>query len=47
MHKNSVVYRLKRAQELAGIKLSDPEDAFNLQLCLKLHMIIPKQQYNE
>ncbi len=36
VHKNSVVYRLKKIETLLGKSLSDYETSFDLQLCLKL-----------
>lgn len=40
MHKNSVAYRLRLVEELTGLKLSDSESAFQLQLCLKLMEVL-------
>lgn len=40
VHKNSVIYRVKRIEEITGLDLSDPEDRFNLQLGLKLDRIL-------
>lgn len=40
IHKNSVIYRVKRIEEIIGLNLSDPEDRFNLQLSLKLDQIL-------
>lgn len=40
MHKNSVAYRLRLVEELTGLKLNDSENAFQLQLCLKLMEVL-------
>ncbi|ATW27671.1 PucR family transcriptional regulator [Candidatus Formimonas warabiya] len=40
IHKNSVIYRVKKIEEITGLKFSNPEDRFNLQLCLKLQYLI-------
>ncbi|HHX51254.1 MAG TPA: hypothetical protein GX711_07435 [Clostridia bacterium] len=39
IHKNSVIYRVKKIEEITGLKLNDPEDRFNLHLSLKLDQI--------
>ena len=36
IHKNSVIYRLSKVEELLGRSLKDPRVAFNIQLSLKL-----------
>lgn len=36
LHRNSLIYRLRRIAEVAGVNLDDAEDRFNLQLALKL-----------
>lgn len=36
VHKNSVIYRLKKVESIIGEKLEDSETAFNLQMCLKI-----------
>ena len=36
VHKNSVIYRLKKIEDILGEKLGDHETAFNLQMCLKI-----------
>lgn len=36
IHKNSVIYRVKKIEEITGLKFNNPEDRFNLQLCVKL-----------
>ena len=40
VHKNSVVYRLKKVESLIGKSLSDYQTSFDLQLCLKLTNIV-------
>lgn len=40
IHKNSVIYRVKKIEEITGLKMDDPEARFNLQLSLKLGQII-------
>ena len=39
IHKNSVIYRLKKIEELTGLSMDDAEDRFNLQLALKIGQI--------
>jgi purine catabolism regulator len=40
MHKNSVIYRIKKIEEITGLDLRNPEDRFNLQLGIKLDKIV-------
>lgn len=40
VHKNSVIYRLHKIEDIIGSELSDPTTSFNLQLCLQLRNII-------
>jgi PucR family transcriptional regulator, purine catabolism regulatory protein len=40
IHKNSVIYRIKKIEEITGLKLGNPDDRFNLQLCIKLKGIL-------
>lgn len=40
MHKNSIMYRIKKIEEITGLDLHNAEDRFNLQLGLKLDRII-------
>ncbi len=40
VHKNSVVYRLKKIEALLGKDLADYQTSFDLQLCLKLINIV-------
>ncbi|NLC39254.1 MAG: PucR family transcriptional regulator, partial [Clostridia bacterium] len=34
-----VLYRIKKIEEITGLKLNDPEDRFNFHLSLKLDQI--------
>ena len=36
IHKNTVIYRLEKIEEILGKSLKDEQTAFNLQLCLRL-----------
>lgn len=36
MHRNSVLYRLRKIEEVSGMRLDSPEDEFNLQLGLRM-----------
>ncbi|MDP2936684.1 MAG: helix-turn-helix domain-containing protein [Dehalococcoidia bacterium] len=40
LHRNSLSYRLRRIQEVAGISLSDAEACFRIQLALKLRRLM-------
>lgn len=40
LHRNSLAYRLRRIQEVAGISLDNAEDCFRLQLALKLRRLL-------
>ena len=40
VHKNSVIYRIKKIEDILGESLDDSEIAFNLQMCLKIREII-------
>lgn len=40
IHKNSVIYRLKKIEALCDVSLSDYEVLFDFQLCLKLRIIL-------
>ncbi|HEX6511900.1 MAG TPA: helix-turn-helix domain-containing protein, partial [Chloroflexota bacterium] len=41
VHRNTLMYRLKRIEELTGSSLDDPETRFDLQLALKMHHVAP------
>lgn len=40
MHKNSVIYRIKKIEEITGLDLRNPDDRFNLQLGMKLDKFV-------
>jgi len=40
IHKNSVIYRIKKIEEIIGESLDDYETAFNLMLCLKMRSVM-------
>jgi purine catabolism regulator len=40
MHRNSIIYRIKKIEEITGRSLSSPEDNFDLQMGLKVHMML-------
>lgn len=40
VHRNSVIYRIKKIEEITGLSLNDPEDCFNLQLSIKLDTVL-------
>jgi purine catabolism regulator len=44
IHRNTLLYRLDRIQELTGQNLDNPNDRLALQLALKLWQIIPSQE---
>ena len=39
VHKNSVIYRLKKIEDILGESLGDYETCFNLQMCLRIRMV--------
>ncbi|MGH2366214.1 MAG: helix-turn-helix domain-containing protein [Chloroflexota bacterium] len=39
VHRNTLMYRLNRIQELTGVSLDDAETRFDLQLALKMHRV--------
>lgn len=43
IHKNSVIYRVKKIGEITGLDMGDPEKRFNLQLSLKLIQVVGDQ----
>lgn len=47
IHKNSVIYRVKKIEELTGLSMDDAEARFNLQLALKLGQIINRNATEE
>ncbi len=42
VHRNTLMYRLNRIQELTGLSLDDPETRFDLQLALKMYHVSPR-----
>lgn len=40
VHRNTLAYRLRRVEELTGLRLDDPEAALRLHLALKIHRIL-------
>jgi purine catabolism regulator len=44
VHRNTLMYRLKRIEDLTGVSLDDPETRFDLQLALKMYHVTPKSQ---
>jgi purine catabolism regulator len=40
IHKNSVIYRLKKIEELTGLSVNNSDECFNLHLCLKFGQLI-------
>lgn len=40
IHKNSVIYRIKKIEEISGLNVNDSNDCFSLQLCLKLGQLV-------
>lgn len=39
IHKNTVLYRIRKVEELTDLKLTNPEHRFNLQLALKVSLV--------
>ena len=40
LHRNSLLYRLQRIEEIAGLKLNDPETRLLLQLALRVRQVV-------
>jgi purine catabolism regulator len=40
VHRNTLAYRLRRVEELTGLRLDDPEAALRMHLALKIHRIL-------
>jgi purine catabolism regulator len=40
IHKNSVIYRLKKIEELSGLSVNNSDECFNLHLCLKFGQLM-------
>jgi purine catabolism regulator len=41
LHRNTVLYRLRRIEEIGGLRLSDPGTRLNLHLCLRIREVLP------
>jgi PucR family transcriptional regulator, purine catabolism regulatory protein len=41
LHRNTVLYRLRRIEEIAGLRLDDPATRLNLHLCLRIRDVLP------
>ncbi len=44
VHRNTLVYRLKRIEEITGHSLGDPEDSFELHLALRIRRLAAYQK---
>ncbi len=40
LHRNTVLYRLRRIEEVGRLSLSDPDTRLNLQLCLRIREVL-------
>ena len=40
LHRNTVLYRLRRIEDIGGLRLDDPETRLNLHLCLKVREVL-------
>ncbi|MGH7721266.1 MAG: helix-turn-helix domain-containing protein, partial [Candidatus Dormibacteria bacterium] len=41
LHRNTVLYRLRRIEEIGGLGLDDPATRLNLHLCLRIRDVLP------
>ncbi len=41
VHRNTVLYRLRRIEEIAGLSLADAASRLNLHLCLRIREVLP------
>jgi PucR family transcriptional regulator, purine catabolism regulatory protein len=41
LHRNTVLYRLRRIEEIGGLHLDDPATRLNLHLCLRIRDVLP------
>ncbi|HSP64714.1 MAG TPA: helix-turn-helix domain-containing protein, partial [Candidatus Deferrimicrobium sp.] len=41
LHRNTVLYRLRRIEEIGGLRLDDPVTRLNLHLCLRIREVLP------
>jgi purine catabolism regulator len=44
VHRNTLLYRLKRIEEITGIDMKEPEDCLSLYLALKAHVLLERRQ---
>lgn len=47
IHKNSVIYRMKKIEELTGLSMDKAEDRFNLQLALTVGQVVNRDIFGE
>ena len=40
VHRNTVLYRLRRIEEIGGLRLDDPAARLNLHLCLRIREVL-------
>jgi hypothetical protein len=40
LHRNTVLYRLRRIEEIGHLRLDDPEVRLNLHLCLRVREVL-------
>jgi purine catabolism regulator len=40
LHRNTVLYRLRRIEEVGRLRLNDPDTRLNLQLCLRIRDVL-------
>jgi purine catabolism regulator len=40
LHRNTVLYRLRRIEDVGHLRLSDPDTRLNLQLCLRIRDVL-------
>ncbi|MBV8446176.1 MAG: helix-turn-helix domain-containing protein [Candidatus Dormibacteraeota bacterium] len=41
LHRNTILYRLRRIEEVGHLRLDDPSTRLNLQLCLRVRDVLP------
>jgi purine catabolism regulator len=41
LHRNTILYRLRRIEEIGGLRLDDPATRLNLHLCLRIRDVMP------
>jgi len=41
LHRNSLIYRLRRIEEVVGLRLDDPETRLELHLPLRVGQVLP------